>query len=91
VQSTDAILTCIDMHLKKEDAKLNQNYREAMKRIAAFRRESLRKVQRLWISYAHTKCDFLYLKESGSGGLVDAHSCLLEVTTRRAYELGVLY
>jgi uncharacterized protein YecT (DUF1311 family) len=90
-QSTDAILTCINRHLKQEDARLNQNYREAMKRIAPFRRESLQKVQRLWIGYAHAKCDFFYHKESGSGGLVDAQSCLLEETTRRADELGALY
>jgi len=84
-------LTCTEHEITRADKKLNIAYKEAMKRVAPFRRNDLRNVERQWMKYRDTKCNFLYHKESGSAGLGAAAECKLNETIKRSIELQNTY
>jgi uncharacterized protein YecT (DUF1311 family) len=89
--STTDMLKCINKELKIQDKKLNQAYKKAMNKIQPFRKEELKKIQRLWIKYRDKKCNFYYHKESGSSGKIDAMECKLNETIKRTIELNEVY
>ncbi len=84
-------LYCIGNEIARQDRRLNKNYKAAMKRIEPFRREDLKRIQKLWIRYRDAKCGFFTHPHSGSGGTVDTAECILEETRRRADELEKIY
>jgi uncharacterized protein YecT (DUF1311 family) len=84
-------LACMQSEIKRQDDRLNKNYRAAMQAIETFRQRDLTKIQRIWIKYRDAKCGFFYHKHSGSGGLLDAEECRMEETIRRADELESIY
>jgi len=83
--------SCLEEELIYQDAKLNKNYREAKKSIQPFRREELKKVQKIWINYRDEKCNFFNHKESGSSGSIDAQICQIKETISRAKELKEIF
>ncbi len=84
---TADVVACMEAEIGRQDRRLNENYRKAMKMLSKERRKVLRSVQRRWIRYRDAKCGFLYFSQSGSGGLEDMQQCLLIETIRRADEL----
>jgi uncharacterized protein YecT (DUF1311 family) len=86
-----AILECMDAELERVDRQLNRNYHRAMSEIQPFRRDELRRVQRLWIRYRDARCGFFNHRESGSGGRLDEMQCRIDETARRAQELAEIY
>jgi len=82
---------CMDKELKLQDAKLNKEYHNAMGRIQEFRKEDLKKIQKLWIKYRNAKCEFYYHKYSGSGGITDSIQCTINETMQRTQELKNTY
>ncbi|WP_233219116.1 lysozyme inhibitor LprI family protein [Photobacterium sp. GB-27] len=83
-----AVVKCMNEELSKRDKLLNTAYKQYMARIQDFRKEDLRKTQRLWIQYRDAKCGMFYHSESGSGGLEDLHDCLITETIQRTKELN---
>lgn len=78
----------MNTELKHQDIILNENYKKTMQSIPEFRKNKLKKTQRVWIKYRDLKCSSYYHKESGSGGLEDQQVCLLQETIKRADELS---
>ncbi len=89
--SSADILGCMETELRRVDRLLNRRYRQAMAGIQPFRRDELRRVQRLWIRYRDARCGFFNHRESGSGGRLDEMQCRIDETARRAQELSELY
>ena len=90
MSSLDAV-NCMEKEIKVQDKVLKGSYIKALKSLQKFRREDLKKMQRLWKEYVDAKCNFYYHKESASGGISDASSCKLEEITKRAIELDEIY
>ena len=89
--SSVAVLGCMNAELKRVDRQLNRNYRRAMGEIQPFRRDELRRMQRLWIRYRDARCGFFNHRESGSGGRLDEMQCRIDETARRARELAEIH
>ena len=89
--SGQSLNICMDKELKFQDTKLNKEYHNTMERIQEFRKEDLKKIQRLWIKYRDAKCDFYYHKYSGSGDLTDSIQCAIKETLQRTEELKNTY
>ncbi len=84
-------LICLNAEIKRQDQRLNTNYKAAMQTLEKSRKQDLKRIQRLWIKYRDAKCAFFYHPHSGSGGLMDEQQCILEETIRRADELEQLF
>jgi uncharacterized protein YecT (DUF1311 family) len=87
---TPAMIDCISAELKRQDALLNQNYRQLMASLSAGRKKALQEAQRAWIKFRDTNCDFYYDPGGGSAARIDANECLLNATADRAKELAQL-
>lgn len=84
---TSDIVACNRDELKFQDSLLNKNYKKAMRVLNRERRAELKKVQRLWIKYRDSKCDFLYGLTGGTMDLIIGGGCYVDMTTERAEEL----
>jgi uncharacterized protein YecT (DUF1311 family) len=87
---TPAMIDCISVELKRQDALLNQNYRNLMASLSAGRKKALQEAQRAWIKFRDTNCDFYYDPDGGSAARIDANECQLNMTSDRAKELAQL-
>lgn len=76
------ILACQSEELAVQDAKLNEAYSAAMRRLAPPNRKLLRNAERKWLAMRDKKCA-LPLRDSGLSDLVDSRECRLEETLRR--------
>jgi uncharacterized protein YecT (DUF1311 family) len=79
------MLECSTDELRRQDALLNESYRELRASAEPPQREQLRKAQRAWIKYRDTTCSLMQSFEGG-GTLtaVIGSGCVLEETARRA-------
>ena len=89
--TSTGISSCLEEELKHQDSKLNSTYQKSKNGIQPFRVESLKKVQREWISYRDEKCAFFNHKESGSSGSLDEQMCLIKETIVRTNELEAIF
>lgn len=48
---------CLGEENRRQDARLNRAYREAMKKLSSARQELLRRGQRAWIQFAASQCE----------------------------------
>ncbi|QDC10154.1 DUF1311 domain-containing protein [Oceanicola sp. D3] len=101
--STVGMNGCLDAEWQYWDARLNQHYKEAMARAKAFdvdmataengllsAEETLRGMQRAWITFRDAKCEFVRSQWSGGTGQGPAMlSCLMQETGRQALWLQV--
>ena len=87
-QSTAGMIDCIGAELKVQDARLNRAYQGAQKRMSLPRQKAaLTKAQRAWIAFRDADCASLYDQDWGTLSRVEANSCVLDRTARRADEL----
>ncbi|QJA22996.1 lysozyme inhibitor LprI family protein [Vreelandella piezotolerans] len=85
--STLDIVTCISNEYERQDQRLNDNYQQLRGHLSDERRDQLLSVQRIWITYKEANCGFYAAPEGGTMARINANSCLLSETTRRADEL----
>lgn len=87
---TSSMLDCIASETRKQDARLNKAYKEAMGQLAPARKKALQDVQRLWLKYRDAQCSFYNDPDGGSIAVVQASDCFLMATATRALELESL-
>jgi uncharacterized protein YecT (DUF1311 family) len=87
---TPAVIDCISVELKRQDALLNENYRKLIAPLSTKRKNALLDAQRAWLKFRDTNCDFYYDPDGGSAARIDANECLLNTTADRAKELAEL-
>jgi len=87
---TMAMMDCINAEHRRQDAKLNANYRALSARVSQPRRQQLLDVQRAWIRFRDLNCAFYDDPEGGSAARGAANSCFMEATAARAQELTLL-
>ena len=85
--STLDIVTCISNEYERQDQRLNDNYQQLRGHLSDERRDQLLSVQWIWITYKEANCGFYADPEGGTMARINANSCLLSETTRRADEL----
>ena len=89
-QSTAGMIDCIGTEWEAQDARLNRAYKGALKRLELPRQKAaLQKAQRAWIAFRDADCASLYDQDWGTISRVEAASCRLDRTARRADELEV--
>ena len=84
---TTAMLTCIDVEVKSQDARLNTTYKALFAKLNAKRKSELKGVQNTWIKFRDLNCKFYSDPEAGTSASVSAASCVLSMTAERATEL----
>ncbi len=73
------------------DEILNDNYKELLAALDDKEQEKkLKEMQRAWIAYRDTTCEFYWFKIRGSMSVPMTASCLLRETARRAFLLAFL-
>lgn len=80
-------LNCMAAETKIQDARLNNAYQSLMNDIPDPRKNQLRGVQRDWIRYRKSKCEYLLDPDGGTLASVLSADCFLSATAERAREL----
>lgn len=87
---TVGMLDCIADETRRQDAKLNVNFKAAMVATPKARQPKLRDAQRNWIKFRDSDCAFLSDPDGGTAAAVDSASCILTATAERAKSLADL-
>jgi uncharacterized protein YecT (DUF1311 family) len=87
---TVEMMDCIGAETKRQDARLNDNYKRLLSKLSANRKKALTEAQRAWISFRDANCRFYYDPDGGSLARVSASECTLNATADRAAELKQL-
>src|SRR5499427_4594102 len=87
---TIEMINCILAETIRQDARLNENYKRLISKLATARKKALVEAQRAWIRFRDANCGFYADPEGGSAARVTAHECLLNATVDRAKELRLL-
>lgn len=82
-----AVAECMGTEYALQDRRLNVNYKALMARLSDERKKQLQEVQRLWLKYVETNCDFYYAPNSGTAAHMMANECLVKARAQRAREL----
>ncbi|WP_028695968.1 lysozyme inhibitor LprI family protein [Pseudomonas cremoricolorata] len=85
--STSLMSTCIQSESARQDARLNQAYKQLMGKLAAPKQKTLREVQRNWITYRDSNCTFWGRLNDGTISQLDGAMCIKDMTESRAHEL----
>lgn len=80
---------CMSDEHKRQDARLNTNYKHLMSILDSSTKGELLKSQRLWVQFRDSNCQVAAMGESGTLGPVIIDSCFLDMTSSRADELEV--
>jgi uncharacterized protein YecT (DUF1311 family) len=84
------MIDCISGETKRQDIRLNENYRRLLPKLSLHRKKELLEAQRAWIRFRDANCRFYYDPEGGSLSRVTAAECFLSATADRAKELKQL-
>lgn len=87
---TTNMVDCTTAELQRQDARLNQNYKAAIKELTPEKQKQLRDIQRLWIQFRDAECGFYSDLTGGTIDRIFSSSCLLKQTKVRADDLGEL-
>jgi uncharacterized protein YecT (DUF1311 family) len=87
---TVEMINCILAETRRQDARLNENYKRLLSKLATERKNSLVEAQRAWIRFRDANCGFYADPEGGSAARVAANECFLNSTADRAKELQLL-
>jgi|SRR5262245_4938667 uncharacterized protein YecT (DUF1311 family) len=87
---TAEMINCILAETRRQDARLNENYKRLISKLATERKNALVEAQRAWIKFRDANCGFYADPEGGSAARVTAHECFLNATVDRAKELRLL-
>jgi len=81
------MLDCIGEETKRQDARLNKAYKEAMPQLSPARKKQLQDAQRAWIKYRDANCNFYADPDGGTMATVISNDCFMSTTASRAKEL----
>jgi uncharacterized protein YecT (DUF1311 family) len=87
---TVEMIDCIGAETRRQDVRLNHNYKQLLSKLSARRKRELIEAQRAWIGFRNANCRFYYDPEGGSLSRVTAAECTLNATADRASELKQL-
>lgn len=87
---TTNMLDCATAEFQRQDARLNQNYKAAIKELSPEKQKQLRDIQRLWIQFRDAECGFYSDLTGGTIDRIFSSSCLLKQTKVRADDLAEL-
>jgi uncharacterized protein YecT (DUF1311 family) len=83
-QSSQGAAGCYRGEQEIWDEMLNENYRVLGESLDDEQKDKLRDMQRAWIAYRNTTCEFYYHKIRGSMSTEMTAACLARETARRA-------
>lgn len=84
---TVSMRECISEEHARQDALLNEAYRQLMRRLGTEGQNDLRNAQRAWIAFREAECVYRASGETGTMGPVIIDSCWLGFTTERVAKL----
>ena len=86
------ILDCVIDEYQRQDALLNNIYKQLLSRVPSEKRERLKTLQRKWISYRDESCDLLgdFVGTEGSLAKREPMECQARLTAERVAELKKL-
>lgn len=87
---TADMITCIGTEVALQDKALNANYKALKEDLKAVRQKQLVEVQKTWLKFRDTNCQFYADPDGGSMQRVLANVCVLKMTAERAEELKAL-
>jgi len=85
--ATPALIDCAIAETKRQDARLNENYKRLMSKLNEERKKALLEAQRAWIQFRDANCAFWDDPAGGQNAAVTAKECILTMTADRASEL----
>jgi uncharacterized protein YecT (DUF1311 family) len=85
--ATPALIDCALAETKRQDARLNENYKRLMSKLTEERKDTLLEAQRAWIKFRDANCAFWDDPAGGQNAAVTAKECNLTMTADRASEL----
>ena len=78
---------CTSAETARQDAWLNQNYKQLMSKLSGKRKNMLQVAQRAWVKFRDANCSFYFDPEGGTATLLAGRDCFLQATADRAKEL----
>src|SRR5262249_11886335 len=63
---TVEMMDCIGAETKRQDARLNENYKRHLSKLSANRKKALTEAPRAWIGFRDANCRFYYDPDGGS-------------------------
>lgn len=85
--TTAAMSECSGAELKRQDDRLNQNYKAAMGSLGEEQKGKLRDAQRKWVAYRDANCGMYYSMTGGTIDRLNGIGCEVDMTKQRAGEL----
>ena len=87
---TIEMINCMLAETRRQDARLNENYKRLISKLPTVRKTALVEAQRAWIKFRDANCGFYADPEGGSAARVSANECFLNAIADRAKELRLL-
>lgn len=84
---TSAMVECYNEELEKEDARLNNAYKNVMTAFSPENKQKVLTAQRLWIKFRDADCNLYYTLSGGTMDLLNGADCTLSMTKKRADDL----
>lgn len=88
--TTVAMHECSEAEWKRQDDRLNQNYKKAMSGLGEQQKGTLRDAQRKWVAYRDANCEMYYSLTGGTMDQLNGSGCRVDMTRQRADELEKL-
>jgi uncharacterized protein YecT (DUF1311 family) len=85
--TTVAMRDCSGAELKRQDDRLNQNYKKAIGSLEEEQKGKLRDAQRKWVAYRDANCGMYYTMTGGTIDQLNGIGCEVDMTRQRAGEL----
>src|SRR5262249_15707971 len=87
---TIEMINCMLAETRRQDARLNENYKRLISKLPTERKNGLVEAQRAWIKFRDANCGCYADPERGSAARVTGNECFLNATADRAKELRLL-
>lgn len=87
--TTSEMLDCMGIETKYQDTRLNKAYKEVMVTLTAECKSQLQQVQRAWIKYRDTNCNFYADSNADSLATLNSANCFMEITASRVALLQI--
>jgi uncharacterized protein YecT (DUF1311 family) len=84
---TVSMRDCSAAEYKKQDDRLNRNYKKLKESLSEAQKQQLLEAQRIWLKFRDTNCDLYAKIYEGTMALIVIDDCYLTAVTERATEL----
>jgi uncharacterized protein YecT (DUF1311 family) len=85
--TTADMLECDADELDRQDARLNNTYKNLMSKLSPDRKKALLKAQQAWIKFREANCDYWYDPRGRRAASFNGNGCRLTMTAARTKEL----